>query len=184
MAFDMDDMKKRMNSALDALAKEFSGLRTGRASTSLLDQVMPEAYGQKMPLSQLGTVSAPEARMLSVQVWDKSMVKAVEKAILEAGLGLNPVVDGQLIRIPMPPLSQERRQELCKVAAKYAEQAKIAVRNVRRDAMEAVKKMKTDSEISEDDMHRFSDDIQKQTDDFIAKIDQHLTAKEKDIMQV
>lgn len=178
------DIKRRMDSAIEVLKKEFSGLRTGRASANLLDPVMVDAYGSHMPLSQVGNVNVPESRMLVVQVWDKSMVKATEKAIRDAGLGLNPQADGQVIRIPIPPLSQERRNELTKVAAKYAEQAKVSVRNVRRDGMDALKKMEKDGHISQDDHRHQEKEIQHFTDDAIKKIDETLAHKEKEIMQV
>jgi ribosome recycling factor len=182
--FKIDEFKRKMDSAIDVLTKEFSGLRTGRASTALLEPIMVDAYGSPMPLNQVGTVSIAEARMLTVQVWDKSMVKAVEKAIRESGLGLNPSADGQIVRVPMPELSQERRKELTKVAAKYAEQTRVAVRNVRRDAMDLLKKLEKDSHISEDQHQRFSKDIQTVTDEFVKKVDEMLAHKEKDILQV
>lgn len=178
------DLERRMEGAVEVLHKEFGGLRTGRASTSLLDPVTVEAYGQAMPLNQVGTVGVPEPRMLSVQVWDKSMVKAVEKAIMDAGLGLNPQADGQLVRIPIPPLNEERRQELAKVAGKYAEEARVAVRNVRRHGMDELKKAEKDGEISEDAHREYADDIQKMTDANVAKIDETLAHKEEEIMQV
>lgn len=184
MAFDINETKRRMDGALKALHTEFGGLRTGRASTSLLDPVMVEAYGSQMPLSQVGTVGAPEARLLTVQVWDKTMVNAVEKAIMNAGLGLNPMSEGQLIRVPLPDLTEERRKELVKVAGKYAEQAKISVRNVRRDGMDSLKKMEKDGDISQDEHKRFSDQIQSATDEFVGKIDEALANKEKDILKV
>lgn len=179
-----DQTKQRMEGAVDALRKEFGGLRTGRASTSLLDHVMVDAYGSMMPLNQVGTVSIPEPRLLSVQVWDKGMSKNVEKAIRDAGLGLNPQADGTLIRVPLPELSSERRQELAKIAGKYAEQARIAVRNVRRDAMDALKKAEKGGDISEDELKTESDKVQKLTDDTIKKIDDALSSKEKEITQV
>lgn len=180
----MKDLERRMDSALEVLQKDFSGLRTGRASTNLLDPIVIEAYGSRMPLSQVGTVSAPEARLLTVQVWDKSMVSAVEKAIRESELGLNPTADGQLVRVRLPELSQERRQELAKVAKKYAETARIAIRNVRRDGIEQLREDEKAGKISEDDLHRQSDDIQKLTDQSTKKVDTLLTAKEKDILTV
>ena len=181
---DIDDSQRRMDGALEVLRREYGGLRTGRASISLLDTVIVEAYESEMPLNQMASVSVPEARMLSVQVWDKSMVKAVEKAVMNAGLGLNPVVDGQTVRVPIPELNEERREELSRVAAKYAEQARIAVRNVRRDGMDTLKNMEKDGELSQDDQHIWGDEIQSITDDHIAKIDDTLTAKQQDIMQV
>lgn len=180
----MADFSKRMDGALDAFRKELGGLRTGRASAHLLDPVVAEAYGQQMHLNQLGTVSVPEPRMITVTVWDKSMVKVVDKAIREAGLGLNPMTEGTLIRIPMPEMSQERRKELTKVAHKYAEQARIAVRNVRRDGMERLKKEEKSGTISQDEHRRLSDEMQKLTDGHVAKVDELLAAKEKEIMQV
>ncbi len=180
----LKDLKRRMEGALDVLANDFAGLRTGRASTSLLDPVKVDAYGSLTPLNQVGTVTAPESRMLSVQVWDQSMIKSVEKAIREGGLGLNPFVDGNSVRVPLPDLSEERRKELVKVAKKYAENARVAIRNVRRDGMVAAKKMEKDSEISEDEMHIMGEDIQKLTDQNIQKIDEILKKKESDIMHV
>jgi ribosome recycling factor len=183
-AFDKEDLNRRMNGSVAALKGEFAGLRTGRASTALLDPVTVEAYGSSMPLSQLGTVNAPEPRMLTVQVWDKSMVKPVDKAIRDAGLGLNPQADGQLLRIPIPELNEERRRELAKLAHKYAEQARIAVRNVRRDGMEVLKKLEKDHKIGQDDHRRFGEELQKVTDAHIHDIDHALQAKEQEIMQV
>ena len=182
--FDKDALKQRMQGAIDTLLREFSGLRTARASTALLDPIMVDAYGSQMPLNQVGTVGAPEARLLTVQVWDKSMVKAVEKAIREAGLGLNPSADGQMVRVPMPDLSEERRKELAKVAAKYAEVGRVAVRNVRRDGMDLLKKLEKDKVISEDEHHRLSADLQTMTDEFVKKVDTALSQKERDIMQI
>lgn len=183
-AADISDLKKRMDGALQALKREFAGLRTGRASTALLEPIMVEAYGQQMPLNQVGTVSVPEPRMLTVQIWDKTMVSKAEKAIREAGLGLNPSNDGNTVRIPIPPLSEERRQELGKVAGRYAEQARVAVRNVRRDGMEALKQQQKDGEISEDEQRRISDEIQKLTDEHVKSVDEALSVKEAEIMQV
>lgn len=181
---DLADLERRMDGALTSLAKEFQGLRTGRASTQLLDSVVVEVYGASMPINQIATVSVPEPRMLSVQVWDKENTKIVEKAIRESNLGLNPQVDGQLLRIPLPDLSEERRQELSKIAAKYAENAKIAVRNVRRDGMDTTKKMEKDGDISQDDRHIYDEEIQTITDKSINKIDELLSSKEVEIMQV
>ncbi|MHA1599151.1 MAG: ribosome recycling factor [Alphaproteobacteria bacterium] len=178
------DISRRMEGAVDVLHTEFGGLRTGRASTSLIDPVIVEAYGSQMPMAQVGTVSVPEPRMISVQVWDKGMVKAVEKAIMDAGLGLNPSVDGQLVRIPIPALTEERRIELAKVASKYAEDARIAVRNVRRHAMDELKKAEKDGDISEDAHREYSTDVQDLTDEYIKKIDDTLSHKEQEIMQV
>ncbi len=180
----LQDIDRRMHAATDVLKKEFSGLRTGRASVNLLDPVVVEAYGSRLPLSQVASVSAPDARTLSVQVWDQSMTKSVEKAITDSGLGLNPMAEGQIIRIHLPDLSEERRKELVRVAAKYAEAARISVRNVRRDGMEMLKKMEKDSEISEDDHRRYADKIQHFTDQHVKTIDISLQAKEKDILTV
>lgn len=184
MSYDKQDLKRRMDGALDVLKKEFSGLRTGRASVNLLDTVMVDMYGSKMPLNQVGTVSVPEPRLLSVQVWDGDAVKKVEKAIRDAGLGLNPMPDGNNIRIPVPDLNEERRKELTKIAGKISENTRVSVRNVRRDGMDNIKKMEKDGDISEDDLKRFSDEIQKLTDDVIKSIDSSLSDKEKDIMTV
>lgn len=178
------DLKRRMEAAVEVVRKEFAGLRTGRASTHLLDPVMVEAYGNPMPLNQVGTVNVPEARMLSVQVWDKGLVKAVEKAIRDAGLGLNPQADGQLVRIPIPALNEERRKELVKVAHKYAEQARVAVRNVRREGMDALKKMEKDSKITQDEHRHLDKDVQHLTDESIKHIDEALALKEKEILHV
>ncbi len=178
------DLKRRMHNTQEALHREFAGLRTGRASIALLEPIMVEAYGSQMPLPQVGTIGAPEARLLTVQVWDKSMVSAVEKSIREANLGLNPMADGQLIRVPLPELSQERRIEMTKIAKKYAENARVSIRNIRRDGMEALKKMEKDDNLPEDEHHRYADEVQQLTDDFIKKIDDELVSKEKDIMQV
>ena len=179
-----NDTQTRMDKTLDSFKADLSGLRAGRAHVSLLDGIMVEAYGSMTPLSQVGTVSVPDARTLSISVWDKGIAKAVEKAIMESDLGLNPASDGQLIRIPIPPLSEERRKELLKVAGKYAEGNKVAIRNIRRDAMDEVKKLKKDGEISEDDEKRFENEIQKLTDEAVKKIDDMMAQKEKDIMQV
>lgn len=184
MAYDKADLKRRMEGAVEVLTDEYKGLRTGRASASLLDPVSVDVYGTKMPLNQVGTVSVPEPRLLTVQVWDASVVKDVEKAIREAGLGLNPQPEGSMIRIPIPDLNEERRQELTKVAGKYAEQARISVRNVRRDGMDSLKKSEKDGDISEDEHKKESDEVQKLTDEMIKKIDTMLSDKEKDIMTV
>jgi len=177
----LEQTKQRMEGAIESLRKEFSGLRTGRASTNLLDSVSVEAYGSMMPLNQVGNISVPEPRLLTVQVWDAGLTKAVEKAIRDAGLGLNPQPDGQLIRVPVPELSQERRTELVKIAGKYAEAARVAVRNVRRDAMDEIKKQKTGSE---DEQKTQSEKVQKLTDECIKKIDETLAHKEKEISHV
>jgi len=186
MADDIDllDLERRMDGALDALSREFGGLRTGRASTALLEPLMVNAYDTQMPMGQVGTISVPEPRMLTVQVWDKGMVKAVERSIMESSLGLNPQTEGNLIRIPIPDLSEERRVELSKVAGRYAEQARVAVRNVRRDGMDRLKRMEKASEISKDDHHLYGEEIQSLTDDHIGKIDESLESKEREIMQV
>lgn len=180
----LTDFDRRMHAAFDVLNKEFAGLRAGRAHPNLLDPVRVDSYGATMPLSQVASVSAPEPRLLVVQVWDKSMVKSVEKAIVDANLGLNPQPDGQLIRIPLPSLTEERRKELTKLAGKYTEEAKISVRNVRRDGMEFLKKQEKDNLISEDEHHRLSDELQKVTDHHIKHMDELLVVKQKDIMQV
>lgn len=182
--FDLNDIERRMEGAISTLTGEFASLRTGRASVGILDPVMVEAYGSSMPLNQVGTVSVPESRMLAVSVWDKSMVAAVDKAIRNSGLGLNPAVDGTLIRIPLPDLNEERRRELSKVAAKYAEQTRVAIRNVRRDGMDKLKKMEKDSEISQDEHKAYGEDIQAVTDKLIKLVDSMLANKEKEIMQV
>ena len=181
---DISDVKRRMDGALESLRKEFAGLRTGRASASLLEPITVDAYGNHMPLNQVATIGVPEPRMITVQVWDRSMAKAVEKAIREAGLGLNPQSEGQSIRVPIPDLSQDRRQELTKVAHKYAEQARIAVRNVRRDGMDMLKRQEKAGEISQDEQKTWADKIQGLTDAHTRKIDETLAAKEKEIMQV
>ncbi len=184
MSADLNELEKRMHGAMDALKKEFGGLRTGRASVNLLDPVMVEAYGQRMPLNQVGTVSAPEPRLLTVSVWDKGLVTPTAKAIREAGLGLNPSPDGQMIRIPIPELTTERRNELAKLAHKYAEQGKVAVRNIRRDGMEALKKAEKDRNISEDEHRQKADEVQKLTDRYVKLVDEALVHKEKEIKTV
>ena len=180
----LEDFRRRMDGAIEALRKEFGGLRTGRASASLLDPVQVSAYGNNMPLNQVGTVSVPEPRMISVQVWDKSMVGAVEKAIRDSGLGLNPAADGSTVRVPLPELSQERRQELTKVAHKYAEHGRVAVRNVRRDGMDFLKKQEKDHKITEDEHKKLADLMQKLTDEHVKKVDETLAIKEREILQV
>jgi ribosome recycling factor len=182
--FDLNELKRRMQGATQALKHELGGLRTGRASASMLEPVQVDAYGSHMPLNQLATVSVPEPRLLSVQVWDRTMVKAVEKAIVDSNLGLSPATEGQVIRLRVPELNQERRKELVKVAHKYAEQARVAVRHVRRDGLDTVKKLEKNHEISEDDQERFAADVQKATDAVITEIDQMLAAKEKEILTV
>jgi ribosome recycling factor len=182
-AYNKADLQRRMHGAVEALKHDLGGLRTGRASTTLLDPVVVEVYGANMPLNQVGTVSAPEPRMLSVQVWDRSNVNAVEKAIRSAGLGLNPISDGQNIRLPIPDLTEERRKELAKLAGQYAEKARIAVRNVRRDGMDLVKQDEKKGEIGQDDQKRLETEVQKLTDETIAEIDAAASAKEKEILQ-
>ena len=181
---DIDDLQRRMEGAISSLTKDFQGLRTGRANTQLLDSILVEVYGATMPVNQVATVSVPEPRMLSVQVWDKDNVKLVEKAIRESELGLNPQLDGQLLRIPLPDLSEDRRIELSKVAAKYAENAKIAVRNVRRDGMDKLKKMEKDGNLSQDDKRLYDKEIQSLTDRSVVQIDELFSKKEEEIMQV
>jgi ribosome recycling factor len=182
--YSKDEMSQRMKGVVATVKGEFAGLRTGRASPALLDPVHVDAYGNQMHISQLGTISTPEPRLLTVQVWDRSMVKAVDKAIRDAGLGLNPQVDGQLLRIPIPELNEERRKELVKLAHKYAESGRVAVRNVRRDGMEVLKKLEKDHKISQDDHHKQGEELQKLTDAQIKEIDQLLQGKEQEIMQV
>jgi len=181
---DLTDIERRMNGAVEALNREFAGLRTGRASTALLEPLSVNAYDSQMPMNQVGTISVPEPRMLTVQVWDQSLVKAVEKAIMESSLGLNPQTEGNLIRIPIPDLSEERRVELTKVAGQYAEQARIAVRNVRRDGMDKLKKKEKAGEMSQDDHHLYADEIQELTNAHVKKIDDAQEAKEQEIMQI
>jgi ribosome recycling factor len=182
--FDLKDLERRMRGAIDTLKKEFGGLRTGRASTQLLEPVVVTVYGQRMPINQVATVSTPDARTIMVQVWDKSNVGAVEKAIREANLGLNPITEGTVLRLPMPALNAERRQELVKVAHKYAEQGRVAVRNVRREGMDLLKKLDKDGQMSEDDHHKNSSKVQELTDRLVKDIDQALAAKEAEIKQV
>jgi ribosome recycling factor len=182
--FAMADLRKRMDGAIEVLRKEFAGLRTGRASASLLEPITVPAYGSEMPLNQVATVSVPEPRLISVQVWDRGLVKAVEKAIRTSELGLNPSVDGTLLRVPIPELTEERRAELAKVAARYAEQARVAVRNVRRDGMEQLKRLERDGEISQDEHHKSSHEVQELTDAEIKRINDMLAAKEAEIMTV
>ncbi|MCL4677027.1 MAG: ribosome recycling factor [Alphaproteobacteria bacterium] len=184
MSFDKADIQRRMNGAVEILSKEFAGLRTGRASVSLLDPITVEVYGTRMPINQIGTVNVPEPRLISVQVWDNANVRAVEKAIRESGLGLNPQIEGTTLRLPIPDLNEERRTELSKIAGKYAEAARVSVRNVRRDGMDALKKMEKDGQMSEDEQKKKSEDVQKMTDETIKKIDKILADKEKEIMTV
>lgn len=181
---DMNDLERRMGGAVDALGKEFAGLRSGRASVNLLDPVVVEVYGAKMPINQVASVSVAEPRLLTVQVWDASNTKAVEKAIANAGLGLNPQPSGTLIRVPLPGLTEERRVEMVKVAAKYAEAARVAVRNIRREGMDSVKKLQKDGKMSEDEQKKQEERIQKMTDTWVKKIDDALVHKEQEIKQV
>jgi ribosome recycling factor len=180
---DLDDIQRRMDGALSALRTEFASLRTGRASASMLDPVMVDAYGANTPINQVGTVNVPEPRMITVNIWDKQLVGKAEKAIRESGLGINPVVDGTIIRLPIPELNEERRRELTKVAAQYSENARVAIRNVRRDGMDQLKKAKA-AGMSEDDHKVWSDEVQELTDAAIKKIDDALEAKQGEIMQV
>lgn len=178
------DMQTRVQKTIESLKKDFQGLRTGRASTGLLDSIMVDAYGSSVPINQVATVSVPEARMLSVNVWDKNLLKHVEKAIRESSLGLNPMNDGVSLRIPLPPLSEERRVELTKIAGRYTEEAKVAVRNIRRDILDKIKKSKNDNEISEDEQKRYEDEVQKITDNATKEMDELFKAKEAEIKQV
>lgn len=178
------DLRRRMDGALDVLRKEFAGLRTGRASVNLLEPVTVDAYGSSMALNQVATVGVPEPRLITVQVWDRGLVKSVDKAIREAGLGLNPQTEGQVIRVPIPDLTEDRRRELTRVAAKYAEQARVSIRNVRRDGLDPLKKKEKDGEISQDEHRKLQHDIQALTDDYIKKIDEILAQKDKEILQV
>jgi ribosome recycling factor len=182
-AYDKADLQRRMNGAVETLKHDLGGLRTGRASTALLDPIQVDVYGANMPLNQVATVSAPEPRLLSVQIWDRSNISAVEKAIRNAGLGINPVTDGQTIRLPIPDLTEERRKELAKLAHQYAEKAKVAVRNVRRDGMDALKTDEKKKDISEDEHKRLDAEVQKLTDDSIKDIDDILATKDKEILQ-
>ncbi|HET9904606.1 MAG TPA: ribosome recycling factor [Xanthobacteraceae bacterium] len=184
VTFDQEDLKRRMEGAIGVLRHELGGLRTGRASASLVEPVQVEAYGTHMPLNQVATVSVPEPRLISIQVWDKAMVHAVEKAIVNSNLGLTPATEGQVLRLRIPELTQDRRKELVKVAHKYAEAAKVAVRHVRRDGLDLLKKMEKDQHLSKDEQERLADQVQKITDQHIAQIDQLLAAKEKEILTV
>ncbi len=182
--FDISELRRRMQGAVSALKQELRGLRTGRASASLVEPVHVDAYGQSMPINQLATISVPEPRVLSIQVWDKAVVAAVDKAIRNSNLGLSPVVEGQVLRIRIPELNEQRRKEMAKVAHKYAEEARIAVRHVRRDGLDALKKLLKDKALGEDEEKRHEHEIQKVTDEFVAEIDSALSAKETEIMQV
>jgi ribosome recycling factor len=183
-SLDLNDLERRMQGAVEVLKGEFGGLRTGRASASLLEPITVEAYGSHMPLNQVANISVPEPRMLSVQVWDRTVVTAVDKAIRQSQLGLNPIVEGQVLRIPIPELTEERRKELTKVAHQYAEKARVAVRNVRRDGMDTLKRLEKDGHISEDEHRDQQEQVQKMTDSFIKQIDETLSQKDADIMQV
>ena len=180
----LKDLRRRMDGAVEVLRKEFGGLRTGRASASLLEPVIVSAYGGTVPLNQLANISVPEPRMITVQVWDRSMVKAVDKAIREAGLGLNPQTEGQVIRVPIPDLNEERRRELTRVTAKYAEQARVSVRNIRRDGVELLRRREKDAEISQDEQRKMQTDVQHLTDEYVKRIDEALAQKDREILQV
>jgi ribosome recycling factor len=180
----LKDLRRRMDGAVEVLRKEFGGLRTGRASASLLEPITVAAYGGTVPLNQLANVSVPEPRMITVQVWDRAMVKAVDKAIREAGLGLNPQTEGQVIRVPIPDLNEERRRELTRVTAKYAEQARVSVRNIRRDGVEMLRRREKDAEISQDQQRKLQQDVQHLTDDYVKRIDEALAQKDREILQV
>lgn len=182
--FDIKALEKRMTGVVDSLKSDFSGLRTGRASAKLLDPITVELYGQRMPINQVGTVSVPESRTITVQVWDKAAVSAVDRAIRESNIGLNPTIDGQLLRMSIPELTKERRQELAKLAGKYAEGARVAIRNVRRDGNDLLKKLEKDGDVSKDDAHRDQESVQELTDRFIKDIDQLLTTKDTEINTV
>jgi len=180
----LKDLRRRMDGAIEVLRKEFGGLRTGRASSSLLEPVTVGAYGGTVPLNQLANISVPEPRMITVQVWDRAMVKAVDKAIREAGLGLNPQTEGQTIRVPIPDLNEERRRELTRVTAKYAEQARVSVRNIRRDGVELLRRQEKDAEISQDQQRKLQQEVQHLTDDYVKRIDEALAQKDREILQV
>ena len=182
--FDLKIYEEKMEKAIDVLKREFSGLRTGRASTSLLDSISIEAYGSKVPLNQVSNISVPEARLLTVQVWDDSLVNTVENSIRNSNLGLNPMIEGSLIRIPIPELSEERRIEIVKIASKYSEDSKVSVRNIRRDAMEKIKSLEKNKEISQDESFKFCDEVQSMTKNLIEKIETLFADKEKDILRV
>jgi ribosome recycling factor len=178
------DVARRMEGALEVLHREFGGLRTGRASANLLEPVMVEAYGQKMPINQVGTIGVPDARMITVQVWDRALVTYVEKAIREASLGLNPQSDGQLVRVPIPPLNEERRKEITKIASRYTEEAKVAVRNVRRHGMDELKRLEKEGKVSQDEIKKHTKEVQDLTDQSVKKMDDAFAHKEKEILQV
>jgi len=178
------DLTRRMEGALEVLHREFAGLRTGRASASLLEPIMVEAYGQKIPITQVGTIGVPDARMITVQVWDRAVVSYVERAIREANLGLNPQSDGQLVRVPIPPLNEERRREITKIASRYTEEAKVHVRNVRRHGMDELKRLEKEGKVSQDEIKKHTKEIQDLTDLYVKKMDEAFANKEKDILQV
>jgi ribosome recycling factor len=180
----LTDLRRRMDGAIEVLRKEFGGLRTGRASASLLEPITVAAYGGTLPLNQVANISVPEPRMITVQVWDRAMVKAVDKAIREAGLGLNPQTEGQVIRVPIPDLNEERRRELTRVSARYAEQARVSVRNVRRDGIDVLKRREKDADISQDQQRKLQQEVQHLTDDYIGRIDEALAQKDREILQV
>ena len=182
--FDLKIYEEKMEKALDVLKREYSGLRTGRASISLLDPIFVDAYGSKTPLNQVSNVSVPESRLITVQVWDESLVNSVENAIRNSNLGLNPMIEGNLIRIPIPDLSEERRKEIVKIASKYSEDSKVVIRNIRREAMEKIKDLEKNKDISKDDSFKFSDDVQKITDNLVEKVELLFSDKEKDILRV
>ena len=181
---DLNEYEVKMDKAIDVLKREFTGLRTGRASVSLLDSIFVDAYGSKVPLNQVSNISVPEPRMITVQVWDETLTSLVESIIRNSDLGLNPMLEGNLIRIPIPELSEERRKELVKIASKYSEDCKVSIRNIRRDAMEKIKNKEKDKELSKDESFKFSEEVQKITDKLIEKIDHLFTEKEKDILKV
>ena len=182
--FSLADLERRMDGAIDVLKREYAGLRTGRASAGLVEPILIDAYGARMPVSQLATVGVPEHRLITVQVWDKSLAKAVTTGIRDSGLGLNPIAEGQLVRVPIPELTEERRRELARVAHKYAEDARVAVRNVRRDGMDTLKRLERAGDMSRDEQKRHADDVQRLTDSAIAAIGEAMELKEKDILQV
>ena len=180
----LTDLRRRMDGALEVLRKEFGGLRTGRASASLLEPITVAAYGGTLPLNQMANISVPEPRMITVQVWDRAMVKAVDKAIRESGLGLNPQTEGQVIRVPIPDLNEERRRELTRVSARYAEQARVSVRNVRRDGIDVLKRREKETDITQDQQRKLQQEVQHLTDDYISRIDEALAQKDREILQV
>jgi ribosome recycling factor len=180
----LTDLRRRMDGAIEVLRKEFGGLRTGRASASLLEPITVPAYGGTLPLNQVANISVPEPRLITVQVWDRTMVKAVDKAIRESGLGLNPQSEGQVIRVPIPDLNEERRRELTRVSAKYAEQARVSVRNVRRDGIDVLKRREKDTDITQDQQRKLQQEVQHLTDDYIRRIDEALAQKDREILQV